>query len=151
MVGLLRWPFVVSVLARLYTDPQVTAGAKGAIEVVFQAVHYYGGVVMGEHLGQSFTILWIVLVSISLLRHTLFPRWLPVTGIAAALVYIFAQGELLATAVPGFPVWDAAGLIGSLMWLGWLIALGVILIRSTRSIVNEHTGQNPQRSVSALQ
>jgi hypothetical protein len=65
-------------------------------------------------------------------------------------VYALAQGELLATAMPGFPYWGDAGLVGSLMWLGWLIALGVTLIKQARSMTYEYAGQNPQRGVNAL-
>jgi hypothetical protein len=128
MIGLLRWPFVVSVLARLYTDPQASVATREAVTAVFQAVHQYGGVVLGEHLGQSFTILWMVLISLSLLKNKAFPRWFSIAGFAASIVYVLAQGELLATAIPGFPVWGAAGLIGSLMWLAWMVALGIILL-----------------------
>jgi hypothetical protein len=129
MIGLLRWPFVVPVLARLYTDPQSTLATREAAGAVFQAVHQYGGVVLGEHIGQTFTILWMILLSLSLLSDRRFPRWLPLAGFGAAGVYALAQGELLATAMPGFPVWGGAGLVGSLLWLGWLIALGVVLMR----------------------
>jgi hypothetical protein len=151
MIGLLRWPFVVPVLARMYTAVQATTDTRQAIEVVFQAVHQYGGVVLGEHIGQTFTILWMVLLSFYLLRKSVLPRWVAWMGFAASGVYTFAQGELLATAIPGIRYWGAAGLIGSLMWLGWLIALGIELIRSKESIVNEHTRQNSRRSVKALQ
>lgn len=151
MIGLLRWSFVVPVLARLYTAPQATTATQEAVVAVFQAVHQYGGVVLGEHIGQTFTILWMILLSSSLLRQGKLPRWLPWAGFATAGVYILAQGELLATAMPGFPVWDMGGLAGSLMWLGWLIALGIVLLRPTRSFSYEHAGQNPRRSASALQ
>lgn len=134
MIGLLRWTFVVPVLARLYTEPQATATTREAVAAVFQAVHQYGGVVLGEHIGQTFTILWMIFLSISLLRQGKLPRWLPWAGFVAAGVYAMAQGELLATVMPGFPVWDAAGLVGSLMWLGWIIALGIVLLRQARSM-----------------
>ncbi len=150
MIGLLRWSFVVPVLARLYTDPEATAATREAVAAVFQAVHQYGGVVLGEHIGQTFTILWMILLSLSLLRQGKLPRWLPWAGFVAAGVYALAQGELLATAMPGFPYWGEAGFVGSLMWLGWLIALGVILIQQARSTTYEHAGQNPQRGVNAL-
>ena len=133
MVGLLRWPFVVPVLARLYTDPQASVATKEAVTAVFQAVHQYGGVVLGEHIGQLFTILWMILLSLSLFKNESFPRWFPVAGFAASIVYMLAQGELLATAMPGFPTWDAAGLVGSLMWLAWMIALGILLLRMKES------------------
>ena len=38
-------------------------------------------------------------------------------------------------------------LIWSVYWLGWLIALGVALLRQTRSIADEHAGQYPQRGL----
>jgi hypothetical protein len=150
MIGLLRWVFVVPVLARIYTAPQATATTREAVAAVFQAVHQYGGVVLGEHLGQAFIILWMIFLSISLLRQEKFPRALSWAGFVAAAVYALAQGELLATAMPGFPVWDMAGLVGSLMWLGWIVALGIVLLRQARSVTNEYARQNPQRSVSAL-
>jgi hypothetical protein len=151
MIGLLRWPFVVPVLARMYTAPQATALTREAVVTVFQAVHQYGGVVLGEHIGQAFTILWMVLLSLNLLQQRVLPHWLAWAGFTVSGVYALAQGELLATAMPSFPYWGEAGLIGSLMWLGWLIALGVVLIRPTRSSVYEYTGQNPRRRVGALQ
>jgi hypothetical protein len=73
--------------------------------------------------------LWMVLLSLSLLKNKLFPRWFPLAGFAASIVYALAQGELLATAIPGFPFWNAAGLVGSLMWLAWMLALGILLLR----------------------
>lgn len=151
MIGLLRWPFVVPVLARSYTDPQATEATREAVAVTFQVVHQYGGVVLGEHIGQTFTILWMILLSISMLRQGKFPRWLPWVGFLAAGIYTLAQGELLATVMPGFPVWDSAGLVGSLLWLTWLIALGIVLLRQTRSSSYAYAGQNPQRSASTLQ
>ena len=132
MLGLLRWPFVVSILARLYTTSQSSEVTKKSVEVVFQAVHQYGGVVLGEHIGQVFTVLWMILISVSMLRNGLFPRWLPITGFAAGFIYWLAQGELLATAIPDFPAWDVAGLLGSLLWLSWLIALGILLLRAAK-------------------
>jgi hypothetical protein len=151
IVGLLRWPFVVPQLARLYTSPGATAGTREAATAVFLAVHQYGGVVLGEHIGQSFTILWMLLLGYGMLRESRFPKWLGWSGIAAAAVYALAQGELLATALPGFPYWDGAGLIGSLMWLGWLIALGIVLLLPSRRFANEHTGQDSRLGAGALQ
>jgi hypothetical protein len=103
---------------------------RAAVTVVFQAVHQYGGVVVGEHLGYAFVCIWMALISIGLLRARLFPRWLAVFGLAAAALYSLAHGELLATVIPGFPVWDLAGLVGSLCWLTWMIMLGVFLLRA---------------------
>jgi len=151
MIGLLRWSFVVPVLARLYTAPGATEATREAVAAVFQAVHQYGGVVMGEHIGQTFTILWMILLSISLLHQGAVPRWLPWAGFVAAGVYALAQGELLATVMPDFPYWGEAGMVGSLLWLGWLIALGIVLLRQARRMTYAYAGQNPRRGVGVVQ
>jgi hypothetical protein len=130
MIGLLRWTFVVPGLAATYTDPAATATAKESAVIVFQAVHQYGGVVLGEHIGQSFTILWMVLTSLAMFKSKLFKPWLAWFGIFAAVVYALAQTELLATVIPSFPVVPGTGLIGSLLWLLWMIVLGIFLVRA---------------------
>src|SRR5512139_1684236 len=63
VIGLLRWVFVVPVLARLFTDPTTDPATQASISPVFIAVHQYGGVVLGEHIGQLFTILWMSIIS----------------------------------------------------------------------------------------
>lgn len=130
MVGLLRWVFVVPVLANAYVDAAATEAGRAAVSVVFQAVHQYGGVVIGEHLGQLLTIGWMLLVSASLLRSSRFPRLLGVLGIGASAIYALAQLELLATVIPGLANWEAAGFIGSSLWLVWMILLGLSLVRA---------------------
>jgi hypothetical protein len=60
----------------------------------------------------------------------LFPKWVNILGIISAFIYLLAQAELFATVMPGFPVWDIAGFIGSTLWLIWLVILGIKLIRT---------------------
>jgi len=49
-------------------------------------------------------------------------------------LYLLNQGDVIASAVPGFPVWDLAGLLGSTGWGLWVAALGVtVLLRPTRT------------------
>lgn len=130
IVGLLRWVFVVPVLAARYADPGSDAATRAVVVVVFEAVHQYGGVVLGEHMGVAFSTLWMALVSAALLRANRFPRWFGALGLVAASVYSLSHAELFATVIPGTPVWAQAGLVGSLLWLGWMTLLGVFLIRS---------------------
>jgi hypothetical protein len=98
--------------------------------VIFQAIHQYGGVVMGEHIGQIFTIIWMVIVSLAILKSDIFKNWVAWFGIIASVIYFSAQTELLATVIPDFPVVPEAGFIGSLLWLIWMIVLGVFLVRA---------------------
>ena len=129
MIGLLRWVFVIPVLARLFTDPTVDSTTQASVSAVFISVHQYGGVILGEHLGQLFTILWMSLISGILYQSKTFSKWVAWLGWFASAVYLLAQTELLATAIPGFPVIDWAGLYGSLLWLVWMIVVGVSLVK----------------------
>lgn len=128
VVGLLRWAFVVPTLAAAYTDPQASEATRAAAVLVFQALHQYGGVVLGEHIGQAFTIVWMVLVSLAMRRSPGFMPWMGWLGLGAAVVYALAQTELVATVVPDFPVVPDAGLYGSLLWLVWMVVVGVSLL-----------------------
>lgn len=141
VVGLTRWVFVVPVLARLYTDPASSEAMRSAALVTFQAIHQYGGVVIGEHISQFMTVLWMALISSMMVRSALFSAWQGWFGLVAALVYLLAQSELLATVIPGFPEAPAAGLIGSLLWLLWMIVLGIALLRSHPAVATEPTRQ----------
>jgi Domain of unknown function (DUF4386) len=42
-VGLMRWVFVIPVLAKIYVNPTATDSTRAAVLVVFQAVHQYEG------------------------------------------------------------------------------------------------------------
>lgn len=124
MIGLLRWVFVVPVLANSYVGAGDEATKSAAI-IAFKTIHQFGGVLLGEHIGQLFTIVWTVIVSVSLAKLKLIPTWICWLGYISSAIYLLAQAELLATVIPGFPVWDLAGFIGSTLWLIWLIIVGV--------------------------
>jgi hypothetical protein len=124
IIALLRWVFVIPVIA----DNYVSAGdnpTKAAAILSFKTIHQFGGVLLGEHIGQLFTIIWTVMISRAFIKLNMFAKWVSWLGIIASLIYLIAQGELFATVIPGFPVWSMAGFIGSTLWLIWLIILGV--------------------------
>jgi len=129
LIGLLRWVFVVPVLARLFTDPGTDPATQASISAVFIVVHQYGGVILGEHLGQLFTIAWMGLISGIIYQSKMFSKWVAWLGWFASAVYLLAQTELLATAIPNFPVIGWAGLYGSLLWLVWTTVVGVYLVK----------------------
>ena len=64
------------------------------------------------------------------LRTGVLPRWVGVSGLVVSALSLLNQGGILATAVPGFPVWDLAGLLGSLSWGLWVAVLGVTVLLS---------------------
>jgi hypothetical protein len=63
-----------------------------------------------------------------IVRTRVLPRWLDVTGLAVSALYLLNQGDILATAIPGLPVWDLADPIGSTGWGVWVAALGVTIL-----------------------
>ena len=128
MIGLLRWTFVVPVLADTFVHATDDA-MKAAAIVSFKTIHQFGGVILGEHLGQLFTIAWTVMMTFSFAKLELMPKWVNWLGIISSVIYLLAQAELFATVIKGFPVWDMAGFIGSTLWLVWLIIVGVMFLR----------------------
>jgi hypothetical protein len=127
LIGFLRWVFVVPPLADGYVagDP----ATKAAFAAAWTAQHQFGGALLGEHLGQLLAIAWSITVSVLALRTGMLARWVGWTGLVASVLYLFNQGDILATAVPGFPVFDLAGFVGSSLWALWVIALGVAVLR----------------------
>jgi Domain of unknown function (DUF4386) len=136
MIGLLRWVFIIPVLATKYVKAE-DESTKNLATSGFELIHQFGGVLMGEHLGQLFTIIWTVSVSIQFLRSNLLARWKSWFGISSSFIYLLAQAELFNTVLPGILIWDSAGLIGSTLWLIWLLLIGIsflFLKKSARSM-----------------
>ena len=86
--------------------------------------------ILGEHLGQLFTINWMAMISGIVYRSPMFHKWVAWLGWSASAIYLLAQTELFATVIPAFPSIDWAGLFGSLLWLLWMIVIGVYLVRA---------------------
>jgi len=133
IIGLLRWVFVVPVLANAYVTAS-NDSARETTKITFQAVHQFGGVLLGEHIGQLFTIAWTVLIAYAFHKLQMFSKWVIWLGYVAAAIYLLAQAELFATVIPNFPVLDVAGLIGSTLWLLWLIIIGIKFLKMYKEL-----------------
>jgi Domain of unknown function (DUF4386) len=127
LVGFLRLVFVVPPLAESYVSGD--AATQAAVSAAWTAQHQFGGALLGEHLGQLLVLGWSVTVAVMIVRSRVLPTWVGWAGLVASGLYLLNQGDILATAVPGFPVWNLVGLIGSTAWALWVIALGVTLLR----------------------
>jgi Domain of unknown function (DUF4386) len=133
LVGFLRWVFVMPDLAEMYTASGATEATRQGVVAAYTAQHQLAGTLLGEHVGQTLAIAWSMLISIGMLKSRLFSRWLGVFGIVASAIYLLNQGEILKTAVPGFPEVSIAGLLGSILWGLWLLLAGVALVRAESS------------------
>jgi hypothetical protein len=122
-LGFLRWPFLVPHLTQSYLAPGASEAQRAAAAMVFEAFHRYAGMAIGEHLGYLSTSVWTLLVAVVMLRTTLVPRWLGVSGAVLALG--------IATGLAEPAGWELGGTINSfsyLVWALWLIAIGVTLL-----------------------
>jgi Domain of unknown function (DUF4386) len=91
--------FTVPVIAHYYVKSfEVTLKAT----VLFlNVMHQFNGVLLGEHIGQLFTIMWMVMVFVAILKLKLMPKWISIFGIAASSIYLLAQAELFKTIIAG--------------------------------------------------
>ena len=122
-LGLIRWPFLVTSLADMYTQPDSTQATRDAVVVVFQAFHRYAGVAIGEHLGYIFTSLWTVLLCLAIVGTDLVSPlfgWLGILPAIGILAGVFEE--------TGFKAAGAINAISYLLWSIWLIAFGIALL-----------------------
>lgn len=130
LLGLIRWVFVVPQLARIFSDPTSSQASKDATVVVFQALHQYAGVAIGEHLGQLFTALWVMFVAAASFHSRLFTKRQAVSGMLIAVSLLLGLVEGFATVIAFDP-----GLFGLLPMFSfvaltfWMISLGIRCLR----------------------
>ena len=140
LVGFLRWVFVVPPLARSYVAGDATTQA--AVEAAWTAQHQFGGALLGEHLGQVLHR-WSVTLCVVMLRTRVLPRWLGWRRPGGERAVPAQPGRHIRHRVPGFPVWDLAGLLGSTGWGLWVAALGVTLLRRPAAATVTSRGLSP--------
>ncbi len=128
-IGLWRWVFVVPELARAHAASDASPAARSASEAAFAVLNQYGGVAVGEHLGQMLLAIFVLLLAS--LQQGERSRVASALGIGTALLLAVGTGEGLALAIgqPG-ELFSIATIVGFLGLSAWLIATGVGLIRS---------------------
>jgi hypothetical protein len=144
-LGFLRWPFLVPHLAQAYLAPDTSEAQRAAAAMVFEALHRYAGVAVGEHLGYLSTGIWTLLVAMVMLRTALFPRAFGVAGV------VLAAGIAAGLAEP--VGWELGGTINALSYLAWslwLIAAGVtLLVPRDNSTLTERGAAHPAPAAQA--
>jgi hypothetical protein len=121
-IGLLRWVLVVPALATADADPAASAATRDAIAVVFDAVHHYGGMVIGEMVGQLLLAGWTAGVCWQLYRSRAVPRWVAAFGALTLPLWLIGQTELLHMVVPAVPSIEVIPL-AFMAWEAWLLTL----------------------------
>lgn len=130
-IGLSRWVFLVPHLARQHAEPGSTDMRRAVAEGMFDTLNQWGGVAIGEHLGQLLTCLWLLHLLLAqlgeagrLARAAAWFAGLGILGIGGGL------GEGLALALgrsgEGFGLLTSAGYLALTLCL---IAAGAALRR----------------------
>lgn len=129
-IGLFRWVFAVPALAALYADPTTDAATRASLETAFTLLNGWGGVAIGEHLGQILTVAWVTLAALQALSNAQrFAR--PAAALSAFAVagIGIGLGEGLAIALgQDAPLLAMATVAGYLAFSLWLLVTGAGLI-----------------------
>jgi hypothetical protein len=123
LLGLVRWVFLVRMLADKYVQTDTSEARREAIEAVFEAFHTYLGVTVGEFLGFSALSIWGILSALALMQAGLIDPILAVPGMIVSAGIILGDLE--------FAGWKPAGAIvaiSSALFAVWLIAVGVVFL-----------------------
>lgn len=128
-IGLSRWVFAVPALAEAHVSG--APEARLAAEHAFDLLNAWGGVAIGEHLGQMLTAVFVL--QVALLQRAERRTAASLLGIATAALLVTgaAEGPAIALGVPGeaFAFTTIAGFLGLTLWL---IATGLGLLRAPR-------------------
>lgn len=122
-VGLIRWTFVVPHLARTYFEPDCSQATRDSITIVFQVLHRFAGMAVGEHLGYLCTSVWTALIALALTQSPQFNVWLGLAGFIPAIGIFIGLFE-----EAGFKAAAAINAVSYILWSIWLIAVGLIFI-----------------------
>jgi len=129
-IGLWRWVFVIPGLARQHATGDLET--QRAAERAFDILNQYGGVAIGEHLGQWLTALFILMLALA--------QWGERARISAAMGFIATaliasgthEGIALALGQPA-EIFSLITIAGFLAFTLWLIATGIGLFRAPRA------------------
>ena len=128
-IGLLRWVFAIPAIAAAHADPLASAETRFAAERAFDLLNAWGGVAIGEHMGQLLTALFVLLLSWLQWREG--ARFTSAIGFATSLTITLGTGEGLALAFgksgDAFSIATITGFLGLTLWL---ILTGLGLIRN---------------------
>jgi hypothetical protein len=129
LLGLVRWPFLVPYLARIDADPNTSPARREAVDIVFQSLHRYLGVAVGEHLGYLLTGAWTILLGVAFTQTSVAPGWLGIPGIFIGAVLALCSLEFVGPAEQaGWKLAATLTPITYIAWSLWLVAGGIALV-----------------------
>jgi len=130
-IGLLRWVFVVPGLASTYLSAAPGSADRAAITQIYLALNQYGGVALGEHLGQVLLVIWTSGILGASWRSGGWLRLSTAPGLISLPLWLLAQTELFATVLPDLQPIELAP-FAFMIWMVWLLCLGLALAIGAR-------------------
>jgi hypothetical protein len=131
-IGLSRWVFVIPGLAAAHGDPAAAAGTAEAAERAFEILNLYGGVAIGEHIGQLLTALFML--AMGLMQWAEERRTAGGIALGSAALLIIGTGEGIAIALGADGgLLSIATIAGFLGFSAWLAVTGIALIRAAHA------------------
>jgi hypothetical protein len=130
-VGFVRWVWLVPSLAAVIRDPTSSVATRDSALLVFEAMHQFAGVSIGENLSFLFQGLWTLSVSIAMLHHPRFDRRVGLAGIASGASFVVYTLEQF-----GGP-FSALGDLNvefHCVWLAWMVVTASMLLRTNAHV-----------------
>jgi hypothetical protein len=128
-LGLVRWPFLVPYLARVVAQPDTTTARREAVDIVFQSLHRYLGVAVGEHLGYALTGAWTTLTGVALTQTASVPAWVGVPGIVIGPILMLCSLEFVGGHEhTGWKLAERLTPIAYIAWSLWLVVTGAAFL-----------------------
>ena len=129
-IGLFRWVFAVPALAAVHANTATDATTRASLETSFTLLNGWGGVAIGEHLGQILTLVWVTLAAVqALYAHQ---RYATLAAVPASLAVVgigLGLGEGLSLALGHeAPLLAMATVAGYLAFSLWLLITGAGLV-----------------------
>lgn len=121
-IGILRWLTGSVVLAEAHSAPGLSAESRAAIETMQAAINAWGGAV-GETLGVAgFAAIWVIGVSVLILRDRRLPAWAGLAGLLSGGLLVVSGLEPFGIAPPVSITLSTTGI------QLWFAALGVLFL-----------------------
>jgi hypothetical protein len=121
-LGIIRWLVAMPALAILYMNPATSTQAREVIAVVYRVLNDYAGAI-GEVLGVSlFTALWLVILSLTILRTNVLPHWIGFLGLFSATLLAVQLAELFGIDLGAF----ISVSVGFLQL--WFLLTGIVIL-----------------------
>jgi len=125
-LGIVRWLFAMPILGRMYIEPKASEEARAGISMMYEMLNAYAGGV-GELLGVSlFAAIWLVLISILILRSSMWPGWLGYFGLVVAASLLLNLLEMF-----GIDMGPMITVSETLQHF-WMLATAIVFLRKKR-------------------